>query len=253
MTPEEIKALEKAKIAAAAKEKEGLTSSQLQQQIDELKKLVELTKSKDASNDAAQKAINDAAAADKLKKEADIKKMLTSSNDSKTNFDDLSNEEMLDIIATAVDTAIDAKTQIATSEVGDSLKGITDTINGIQKYLLQNEAASGVKDARNRFSDFDDYKDEITAIIDKYPGMAIDDAYVLAKGNKAAGSPGQKDVESEKPMNLGTRAAAAQDAHDKKRSENNKSSDDNDRPNTRRGFKAALSAAADKVLQSRKQ
>ena len=191
------------------------------------------------------KAAEDEAA--RLKAEADIKILLSDTDDK--NYNDLSNKEVLDIVATAFDTAMEARTKLATSEIDAPLNEINKKIDSLQQYLLKKEAASGIEAARGKFKDFDDYKEDISAIFEKYPGIAVSDAYVLAKGNKVADEPPQSELETERPINLGTRASEAQDRHDK--AEKNKKADTT--ISSRRNFRNLLAEAVEKVTKNRKQ
>jgi len=191
------------------------------------------------SLDAAAKADVDAA---KLKDEADIRNMLTKETD--IDVDALSNKEVLDIVATAFDSAFDAKAKMASTELSRPLEELSNKMDGIQKYLLQREAASGIDGARSKFSDFDTYKEDIGKIFDQYPGIAVEDAYILAKGHKVGDSPNQKEVETEKPTSLGTRAEAAEAAYAKTKKEDKNVIN----PSSRKGFKDFLSKAVEKTM-----
>ena len=50
-----------------------------------------------------------------------------------------------------------------------------------------------------KFKDFDAMTPAVQEIIAKYPGIEIEDAYVLAKGKVAGKNPPAKKVETEKP------------------------------------------------------
>jgi len=180
--------------------------------------------------------------AKKLQDEADIRNMLTKETD--IDVDALSNKEVLDIVATAFDSAFDAKAKMASAELSRPLEELSSKMDGIQKYLLQREAASGIEGARSKFSDFDTYKEDIGKIFDTYPGIAVEDAYILAKGHKVGDSPNQKEVETEKPTSLGTRAAAAETAYAETKKDDKKVIN----PASRKGFKAFLDKAVEKTM-----
>ncbi len=210
----------------------------------------EKEKSLQESKEAEDKTKDEEAA--RLKAESDIKKILAKS-DKDTNYDDLTSKEILDIVADAFDTAIDAKTKLATAEIAKPLEDINNKIESMRKYLLSREAASGVDKARGKFSDFGKYQDEMTEVFKQYPGIEVEDAYLLAKSKKAAGSPAQEDVETEKPVNLGTRAAEAQKVFDERQEKNDKEDrvDPTNVASKRRSFKASISAAVDKIRKGR--
>ncbi len=195
------------------KKLEELSTSQLQEQINALTQLVSDKGNSDSKKLEQDKLVAANKEAAKLKAEADIKNLLSGSGDDR-KYDDLSNKEMLEVMAEAVDTAIGANTKLATSEMVKPLSEITERLDKMQTYLLQKEASSGIEKARSDYKDFDDYNEEISNIFNMYPGIKVDDAYILAKGHKVGNEPPQKEIESEKPINLGTRAANAQKRHD---------------------------------------
>ena len=231
------------------KPEDQITPTQLQEQISNLTKLVETQKTELAQKSKSElnKAASDASAkadvdAKKLQDEADIRNMLTKETD--IDVDALSNKEVLDIVATAFDSAFDAKAKMASTELSRPIEELNGKMDNIQKYLLQREAASGIEGARSKFSDFDTYKEDIGKIFDTYPGIAVEDAYILAKGHKVGDSPNQKEVETEKPASLGTRAQAAEDAYAETKKENKKVIN----PSSRKGFKAFLDKAVEKTM-----
>ena len=100
---------------------------------------------------------------------------------------------MLSVIAEAFDTAIEARIDIASKGLDGPLQGINDKINKLSEYLLKKEAAEGVNSAKTRFPDFDTYKEDIKAVLELYPGMAVEDDYVLDKHTKIGRKMGKGD------------------------------------------------------------
>lgn len=248
LTEQEIQeALLKAKAEEAKKTEQSQVSPEIQKQLDALTKLVQSQESEKSKQQDLTAEQSKAQEASQLKAEADIKKMLSVKSDD-TDYDSLSNKEILEIVASAFETSIDAKTKIATAEASKPFEELNKQIGDIRKYLLQQEAKTGIDAARSKFSDFDEYKDDIFKIFDKYPGMAPKDAYILAKGNKAAGSPSQKTVESERPVSLGTRAAEAEKRYDKGMRKDKETAV---AKSSMAGFRDALAAAVDKTVSVR--
>ncbi len=202
----------------------------------------------DSQKAADAAATTKAAAEAKLKAEADIKKLL-SNKDKDDKLEDLSNKEVLEIVADAFDTAIDANTKIAVSEMSKPLDDINSKLNNLQKYLLQKEAATGVEAAKAKFGDFDDYKEGVSKVLEMYPGIAIEDAYVLAKADKAKDVPPKGEMESEKPISLATRAENAQTNYDKAQDKEREKS--NDKPSRVASFRNSLSVAAERIISKR--
>jgi len=181
----------------------------------------------------------------KLQQEADIKKAF--SENKEIDLDELTNKEILDIVADAFDKSIEARTKIAIEAASKGNKGIEDKLTRLEQYLLKKEAKDGIDGARRKFRDFDDYKDDIAKVFEIYPGILPEDAYIIAKGRKSANVPPQKEVESEKPMSLGTRADNAQ-----KRFDERMKKDDSVKLNKRQ-FRQMLMESAEKVIGSREE
>lgn len=118
--------------------------------------------------------------------------------------DNLSNRELLQVITQAVEGALDNVKENANKtyekkfeELGNQYKNLQNGLTGIAAYI-------NVSDARSRFSDFDQYRPQIGAIVEKYPNMSIQDAYVLAKANVAGNTPPVHIASSERPTNVVT-------------------------------------------------
>jgi len=152
---------------------------------------------------------------------------------------------MLDIVADAFDKSIEARTKLALDSAAKGNKDIEDKLNRLEQYLLRKEAKDGVDGARRKFSDFDRYKEDISKVFEAYPGITPEDAYIIAKGRKSADSPPQKEVESEKPMSLGSRSEAAE----KRFIENHKKEDLNKL--NKRQFRQLLMDSAERVIGSK--
>ncbi len=247
MTEEEIKAKLKAEAEAKLKA-DAEKQSELNKKLEELVTAVKAQSDGSANADKDAKAKADKAAAEKKLKDtqdaADIKKLLEDKKPADDfDYDDLKPKEILDIIAEAFETSIDAKTKLAMNELVKPIGELNAKIEGMQKYLIQNEAHKSVIDARAKFDDFDDFKEDIDKIYEMYPGIKLEHAYMLAKSEKSEELPPRGVVDTEKPMSLATRQATADAAYAKKEKKGGLG---------HRGFKAALDAAAAKVVSSRK-
>jgi hypothetical protein len=60
-------------------------------------------------------------------------------------------------------------------------------------------AGLGLSEARKKFSDFDDYRQDIGGILEKYPNMDFEDAYIMAKSKRAGTVPPRSQTETERP------------------------------------------------------
>jgi len=160
-------------------------------------------------------------------------------------LDDLSNKEILDVVADAFDKAIEARTKIAIDAASKSNKNIDDKLTRLEQYLLGKEARDGIDEARKKFNDFDDYREDISKVFKAYPGILPEDAYIIAKGRKSADVPPQKNMESEKPISLGTRAEQAEERYEKREKK-----EDEVKMNKRQ-FRQLLMESAEKIIGNR--
>lgn len=245
MNDEEKKAAEE----AAAKKAEG-DNSELNKKLADLVKAVKEQNVNSGNADAeAEAKVAKELAAKQLadtQKAADIKKMLEERKPGEDfDFDDLKPKEILDIMADAFETSMEAKQQLAMAELAKPLEALSLKITGMEKYLIQNEAHRSITEARAKFPDFDEFKDDIDKLYEKYPGIQLDHAYMIVKSEKSQKLPPRDIVDTEKPVSLATRQSDA-DAAYKKRKEENKTIGGH------RGLKAAMEAAAEKIVSARK-
>jgi hypothetical protein len=120
-------------------------------------------------------------------------------NSDSNSVDDLSNKDMLDIIGNVFNTAVDAKIQQFGEKVDNNLVSMQQSQNDIGKAVGKILAGIGVQTARQQHPDFKEYENDINDVLNKYPGMNLEDAYVLAKGSKAGDTPPQNIVATERP------------------------------------------------------
>jgi len=69
---------------------------------------------------------------------------------------------------------------------------VDPTINQLReenRLLAQRQARTEIELFKAKHSDFDQVKDEMARVVNKYPGISIDDAYSLAKSAKQQSSP----------------------------------------------------------------
>ncbi len=169
-------------------------------------------------------------------------------------YDKLSNKQMLDVISTSLDSALKANAQSVRESIADDMKPTLEKVGTIEKTTLQMIANMGIKDARSKHPDFDKHIPEITEVLKKYPGMDYNDAYMLAKSQKAGALPPRGQIDTEKPQSTG--AAPPQDADPTAMTTDNmeamanrgKDSRSGRQLHGKAGFMAIAEAAADKVL-----
>lgn len=141
-----------------------------------------------------------------LREEADLRKTLkdmlperqsSSRSDDFTGENELSQKEMLAIMAEAVGKASEAQGKLILGEVSKLVQGTDDKINRTQKALVDMLAMADVSQTRADCPDFDLYKDDIKAIMGR-TNLSSKEAYWVAKGQKESLSP-PGSSESERP------------------------------------------------------
>ena len=200
MTDEEIK-----KEAEAKKN----STTALEEQVKALTAQIEDNKNADINK---QNAVNATIALKKKKEdeanlaaEADLKTLLDQSkvdntNDSGIKINDLTNSELIDVLANAVQTSTNAQIEQALGKVGASINETNDGLRQISKVVGQMVASQGYESVRSGHKDFDLYKEDIFKTLTANPGMQIEDAYFMVKGRKIGDGPGAQNLEMEREV-----------------------------------------------------
>lgn len=225
----------------------------LQEQISELTSEMKSMKGqhqKELEQREAQirKEVEDKAAKESAQLEADqdIKSLLAMDTNGKASDDEglgaekeLNADDILDVVATAFDTAINAKMRIMEDKMSKMADSSTAETKKLQTYLLQREAKAQVDIARTKFFDFDDYKEDIGEIL-KTSGVSVEDAYILAKGRKAKEVPSKSETDSEKPTNLEHRIDLASQRREKRKNTHQEHDSSSGRSNIRHLLREAV-------------
>ena len=219
------------------------TSVELQKQIEALNKQIESQKTLDASKRLEEARKQKEEQESKLMQEADIKKALHKEG---VDIDDLTPSELLSIVGDAFEQAIDAKATLAIQSGDEKVSQLHDKLTKIENYLISKEASEGVRSARSKFKDFDDYKEDISKLFEQYPGISPTDAYVLAKSRKAGDVPPKSQMDSERPDNAVTRTEQFSTVK-----RNVDSSNDDSAVKTRRQLRELISSGVEKAIAAR--
>jgi hypothetical protein len=130
-------------------------------------------------------------------------------NDASANSDDkydqLKPRQVIDVMSTAFETAIEANNRKIKEELGTGTSEITQQLTGLQQAVMALLANQGIAQAKSQFNDFDQYRPAIAEVIKQYPGLSMEDAYVLAKGRSAGKTPPANVVATERPDSSATR------------------------------------------------
>jgi len=138
--------------------------------------------------------------------QADIKNLLKDLDvvDEEDKYAQLTNKQLIDVICNAFDTAVNARSEALKEELTSAIKPQSERVEKLQKVVMSVIAGLGLNEARRKFSDFDEYKDDIGKIMQKYPGIEYEDAYMLAKSQRASSVPPKDETEAEKPAAYGS-------------------------------------------------
>jgi hypothetical protein len=160
-----------------------------------------------AAQDKAQADLLEKQKADKLDDDADITKLLadldggdtTNRADKKVDLDSLSNKELVDLVASAMDTTIGANMK-KIEKLLEERQGVVDKkVTETQQALGQLIVKQGIEDLAAKHPDFNELKPEIAKNLEKYPGIDIAVAYKLAKADRLEKEPAPEQVFSERP------------------------------------------------------
>ena len=199
----------KEKVLAAIEAKKAATNPQIlemQQTMQEQNtRLAAATKLiEDQNNEIKEmRAASVKVQSDKLTKEKDLKEAFgvkkTEAPKTPDDINSLSNTEMLEVIATAVEGSIEATKTEATTELDKNFKGLEDKFDSIVGHIMKSEADVALQQVRTVNKDFDKYEDDIRTVLKQHQEFSYQDAYDWIKMKEAKGKVASKHVDSEKP------------------------------------------------------
>lgn len=171
------------------------------QQDEERKKRVEAEAMR---REEEKKQLEEQQRKQELQAEADLKTLLAGNDDEKSisrrDIEDLSNRELLDVVTSSVQKALEAKSQITAGDMDKKVEEVVRSVDSIKSVLQNMTMRQSVQDARNRFPEFDKRKEDVLAVLNKYPGMEVADAYLLATAARSGEVPPKQSLETERPL-----------------------------------------------------
>ena len=147
---------------------------------------------------------------------SDLKSILDEIDDESEvddKYDKLSNKQLVDVVCSAMDTALESHTESLKKDLSGITQPGLEKVNNLERAVMAIAANLGVGAARQKFTDFDEYKKEIEQVIIKYPGIDFDDAYLLAKSKRASNTPPKNQIDTEKPQSFATNPSARSQQH----------------------------------------
>ncbi len=221
--------------------------TQLQNQVSLLTQSIQQEKELKEREGIAAKEVADEEAAAAILEAADLKKLLGETD--KDKLEDLSNREMLNVIGDAFESAQKAKDVQLAKLISDGVNTTSEDIKGIKQAVMQIIAVQGVKEAQDKFPDFEDYREDAANIMKTSPGLSVERAILLAKAERAGHNVPAKKVESERPGSHVT--LPGRDGLDEvisRRTNRDSSQEEGGVTTGIVGFRALLSAGVDKAI-----
>jgi len=214
--------------------------------LEQLNKLSSDQESLTLEKEAEKMAKEEAA----LKEEADLRKALgdefSTVKAGLKDGEEISNEQMIAIMAEAVGASSDAQGKLILNKVAAMVGESNTELKKTQKLLIELAAGVSMNQVRSAHKDYDDYKTEIAGIMSVTRGLSPERAYLLAKAEKSEGQPDQKRTETERPGEPPNETfSSSRNEYVQERK------DDGVKRSPRAVFKAAAEAAVKKTLEAR--
>ena len=191
----------------------ALTEDTLQKILTPMAEAIAQLKVDKAAEGTAQVAAQEAARQEELNKAADISGMLNEADAAGVGddkFESMSKRQLVDIIASSVETAMDANATKIKDDISQSLLPSNDKVDAMEKAVYAILGKLGVQDARGKHNDFDNYTEAISKIMGDTPGITYERAYLVAKGEAAGKIAPKGQIDTEKPTDAGWPSEAAQ-------------------------------------------
>ncbi len=148
-----------------------------------------------------------------MNKAADISAMLSESEAPASGddaYENMSKRQLVEIIAGAVETAMDANATKIKDDISQTLVPGDKKMVVIEKAVMGILGNMGVQECRGKHEDFDAYAEPISKIMGENPGLTFERAYLLAKSEVAGDVANRAQIETEKPTDSAWQAPAAQ-------------------------------------------
>lgn len=143
-----------------------------------------------------------------LAEAADLKKILdqeanaiSQNGQSQDALDQLSNRQLFDVLSDAIEKSMESKIQMFDNKLKESSKPQQDQMSQITQALGSVLAKLDVNDVKGKYEDFGKYGPGVAETLKQYPGMTMEDAYILTKSKEAQGNPPMNIAATERPDN----------------------------------------------------
>lgn len=225
-------------------------SDLLAQQIAKLQEQVSLLSGKlETAATASQSA-----GTSKQQEDVDLRSLLSSidtTDDSDDKYERLTNRQLIDVLTTAVDAALKANAERVKNDIFKSLSLDREKLTALEQATMRVVASLGLAETRKQFPDFDSYKQDIVKILEAYPQMSYEDAYLLAKSKKAGAMPPKSQIETEKPAIFATAPSRLEQSADAFATMSARGRTETQKESSERGivgFRGIVDAAIDRLM-----
>jgi len=138
-----------------------------------------------------------------LKQETDIARILNEAlkeePSQKEQSEELSQKDLVGIMADTVGKALDAQSKLTMGEMDKKLVESNKQIAAMQKVMIDFLSGMSVERARSQYKDFDKYSAAAQKIHASHPTLTPEQAYKLAKAEEESKQPSKDELETEKP------------------------------------------------------
>ncbi len=226
-------------------------SDLLAQQIAKLQEQVSLLSGK---LETAATASQSAGTSKQQEEDVDLRSLLSSidpTDDSDDKYEKLTNRQLIDVLTTAVDAALKANAERVKSDISKSLSLDREKLTALEQATMRVVASLGLAETRKQFPDFDSYKQDIVKILEAYPQMSYEDAYLLAKSKKAGAMPPKSQIETEKPAIFATAPSRLEQSADAFATMSARGRTETQKESSERGivgFRGIVDAAIDRLM-----
>jgi hypothetical protein len=219
----------------------------MQEMSSRLEQATKLLESKDTEITEMRSA-NVKVTQDKLEKEKDLKAAFGTKQASAAkkpeDVNSMNNLELLDIIAEAVTSSIDANREEASIVIAENSKGLEAKFDKVVGHIMKTEANTALTKVQNAHKDFGEYEDQIREALKQHQSFSYEDAYSWVKMQEDHKTIASKHTDSEKPnKDLSTSDDSVDRSQAKKTTERKHSS--------KRQFYTDLEQAAERVIARR--
>lgn len=188
-----------------------------------------------------------------LESNSDITNLLNAANEDMGDDDkieSLTNKQMLDVIAGAFNTSVEAKLGLLTNKIKSDNAEVVDSISQLKNGIVSMYAKMNVDETSKQFSDFDKMRPQMAEVSKMYPGMDMKHIYLLAKSIEVNKNEKVNHTTTEKPdSTINSLSPERQNLRD----DNREGKKEDKKYDGVAGFRDLVRAAADKVISERHQ